>query len=364
MSKKIMLFITSLNSGGAERMISLLANSLSEDGYNITIVTTDSAIKEDFYSLNNNVKRIRIEIDSHSGLKGLQSTIKRIFAIRRIIKNNSPDEVISFINLTNIFVLLACTGLKIKPIVSERSDPTDMSPSKVVNYSWLRKKIYKRAKAVVIQTERGVEKFYNICGYTGNNCVVIANPIDKKLLEIPYQYSTESKKITAMGRLENQKGFDLLIKAFSKLPSKHQDWTLTIWGEGSKRKELEAMVKDLNLEERITLPGKTNSAWQELAKSGLFVLSSRAEGIPNVMLESMTIGTPVVATDCDTGPSDLSQNGSDALLAKVEDIDDLSQAILKMIESPELRKEYSKKGLSVRTRFLLKNIIEDWIKLF
>jgi glycosyltransferase involved in cell wall biosynthesis len=147
-----------------------------------------------------------------------------------------------------------------------------------------------------------------------------------------------SKVVVAAGRLEPSKGFDLLVTAWQQVAAKHADWTLRIYGDGSKRGELEQQIDELGLRGRVSLEGYTTSLQDEMAKASLFVLSSRAEGYGMVLVEAMACGVPVVSTNCPTGPRDIITPGVDGLLVPNKDVDALAKAIIEMIELDDDRR--------------------------
>lgn len=153
------------------------------------------------------------------------------------------------------------------------------------------------------------------------------------------EHSTLTNKVVvAAGRLEPSKGFDLLVSAWRQVAAAHPDWRLRIFGEGSKRDELEQQIDELGLRGCVSLEGHCTSLQSEMAKASLFVLSSRTEGYGMVLVEAMACGVPVVSTDCPTGPRDIITPGVDGLLVPNKDVDALAAAINEMIElGPEKR---------------------------
>ena len=179
------------------------------------------------------------------------------------------------------------------------------------------------------------------------------------------EHSTLTNKVAvAAGRLEPSKGFDLLITAWEQVAAKHPDWSLRIYGYGSKRSELQQQIDDLGLRGCVSLEGYSKSLQSEMAKASLFVLSSRAEGYGMVLVEAMACGVPVVSTNCPTGPRDIITPGVDGLLVPNKDVDALAKAIIEMIElDPDRRIQMAAAALAKAEERSQTAVSEDWDKL-
>lgn len=256
----------------------------------------------------------------------------------------------------NITTILATLGLKIPVIVSERVDPSQHPIGLLQNF--LRKVTYPLADHIVVQTTQ-IQNYFPKKLHP--RISIIPNPVSlpsngSHLPNIDY----ERKKIIATGRLEAQKGFDLLLQAFSVVHDKHPEWELVIWGEGSKRPALEALRAYLKLEAHVHLPGLTNNIIQILSEGSLFVLSSRYEGFPNSLCEAMAVGLPVIAFDCGSGAADIIRHNIDGLLVPAQNVDALSNAMLRLIQDFELRKQYGNCAKEIVDRFSLEKILDKW----
>lgn len=170
-----------------------------------------------------------------------------------------------------------------------------------------------------------------------------------------------SKVAVAAGRLETSKGFDLLVSAWRDVAAKHPDWTLRIFGDGSKREELDRQIDELGLRGQVTLEGHSTSLQSEMAKASLFVLSSRAEGYGMVLVEAMACGVPVVSTNCPTGPRDIITPGVDGLLVPNKDVDALARAIVEMIELDEdTRRKMGEAALAKAEERSQSSVAAEW----
>jgi len=169
-----------------------------------------------------------------------------------------------------------------------------------------------------------------------------------------------AKSIVAVGRLHQQKGFDVLIEAFSKCVRKHPGWRLVIFGEGPEREMLESLVSRLGLEGKVSLPGRVRNPERVIGAAEIFVLSSRYEGFPNALLEAMTCGLPVIATDCHSGPAEIIRDGEDGLLVPVEDSGTISGVLIRLMDDPDERNRLGGNARTSVERFSLPNVMEKW----
>jgi len=348
---RLTLFIENLSPGGAERVLSAMANDWAARGHTVHAVTRPSP-KPDFYRLHPAVRRV-IAPDPLRWIGRPGRYLLRVHTLRQAIVASRPDVVISFTNIANVEALLATRGLKVPVIVSERCDPREQPIPP--HHAVLRRLLYPHADAVVVQTEsvrRWAEEFVPM-----ERLAVVPNFV-QPLTAAPSV--SREPLIVAMGRLVELKGFDLLLTAFSRVARALPDWHLVILGEGKGRADLERQIAALGLGERVRLPGVTQNPQSFLRRAGLFVLSSRTEGFPNSLLEAMACGAPVVATDCPTGPSEIIRHGHDGLLVPVADVDRLAEEILRLGRSPEERVRLGHNAVEVTARFHPERIMAAW----
>jgi|WetSurMetagenome_2_1015567.scaffolds.fasta_scaffold00033_11 GalNAc-alpha-(1->4)-GalNAc-alpha-(1->3)-diNAcBac-PP-undecaprenol alpha-1,4-N-acetyl-D-galactosaminyltransferase len=355
------LVISSLSSGGAERVMSILANYWAENGCTVTLITIDSA-DSDFYKLNDGIKRVSLGLmgESSNPFAGIRNNLKRILKLRHEILASSPDVVICFMEKTNVLTLIATRGLGLNVLVSERTDPAHHDIGKLWNA--LRQITYKWADVVVAQNnqvKQWLEKFVPV-----SKVVVIPNPVQYEIRNENYEplnnllgIQGDKQTVIAMGRLGIEKGFDMLIKAFAKINSQ---WQLIIFGEGSERSSLECLVSDLNMRDRIHLPGLVNNPMQYLKQADLFVMTSRFEGFSNSLLEAMACGLPVISFDCPSGPREIIRNGVDGILVPAENIDALADAMNLLMSDESERTRLAAKAPQVLERFAVEKIIAIW----
>jgi len=174
----------------------------------------------------------------------------------------------------------------------------------------------------------------------------------------------DAKVLVAAGRLGRQKGFDLLLDAFRTVHAKHPDWRLDIYGGGDWLKRLTARIEELELTGAARMRGVTSQLDQVFNQSGMYVLSSRKEGLPMVLLEAMTAGLPPVAFDCPTGPAEVIKNGVNGLLIAPEDPAALAAGICEMIENPDRRRAMGAAALETSAQYSMPVVREAWETLF
>ncbi|WP_084021913.1 MULTISPECIES: glycosyltransferase family 4 protein [unclassified Lebetimonas] len=342
---KLLFIISSLSSGGAERVMSILANKFVEtrEVVIVTMAKTDS-----FYPLHKNIKHIKLDLlkNSNNIFQSAMNNLYRIKAFVKIFKKENPDVIISFMTHTNILAIIASKIARKKIIISERI-AYDYYGSKILNI--IRRFVYPFSDAFITQTYADLKNYSFL-----KHSYVIYNPIETE------SFDTNIKKqniVLGVGRLDKQKGFDNLIKAYSKL---NTNWKLYIAGEGNERKNLEKLIKNFNLEEKVILLGKRKDIFEWYKKASIFVLSSKKEGFPNVLIEAMAFGCAVVSFDCPYGPNEIIENGVNGILVENQNIEKLAFSIQKLIDDENLRKKLSKEAMKVREKYSIERIVNKW----
>jgi glycosyltransferase involved in cell wall biosynthesis len=220
---------------------------------------------------------------------------------------------------------------------------------------------YPRLDAVSVLTERDRDDYRAGLGKGGARVVRIPNGIPPWPLP---PAALESKVLVAAGRLVRQKGFDLLIAAFATVAERHPDWQLRIFGWGAKRAKLAAQIAGLDLVDQVQLEGPTRRLDEELTAASGYVLSSRFEGLPMVLLEAATAGVPAVAFDCPTGPGEIIDHGRNGLLVPPQDVTALAAGMLRLIENPAERRALGTAARADSSRFAMATVRQDWERLF
>lgn len=351
--KNIVFFVERLSTGGAERVVSTLANEFSKiKEFDVFVVTyLKKEVKE--YPLSENVHRIEI-MEPNSGRF---STIhNKYLQIKRIIKEIKPYCVFSLaIPKTNVILMAALWKRNFPLIISERNDPSRFPVEK--NIRILRNFVYKKCEGLVFQTPGARDYFLDMlkCKTT-----VIPNPISKSL---PNRYDgIRENRIVNFCRIEPQKNIKLLIDAFSIICDELFDYTLEIYGEGSQKKELEQYVNQKNLKDRIIFHGYSSNIHEKIIKAGLFVSSSNYEGISNSMLEAMSIGIPTICTDCPPGGAkSVIDNGENGFLVPVGEAQKMAESISLVLKDKDLQDRLSINASKLSLRLQPEVIAKKWV---
>jgi glycosyltransferase involved in cell wall biosynthesis len=365
---RLLIFIYSMGSGGAERVSSSLANYWANKGWEITIITL-APQSLDFYELHPAIKRIALDLadESDNILAGLWQNIRRSVALRRVLHQVQPDIALGMMTTANVLLALAALGLpSLRSIGAEHTHP----PQIPLGYIWetLRRHTYGLLDAVTALS--GESKDWIKTNTNAQRVTVIPNAVTWPLPGqepriIPSTtYRSERQLLLAVGRLDAGKGFDWLIEAFSNLADKHPGWDLVILGEGILRATLEGQVRKSGLEHRIFLPGRAGNISEWYESADLFVMSSRFEGFPMTLVEAMAHGLAAVSFDCNTGPRDIIRHELDGLLVPLGNVAELTAALDRLINDTLIRQRFAERAIEVRERFSMERIAGMWEKLF
>lgn len=366
------MLIDSLEGGGAERSAVGLASYLADKGWLVTIVTL-KPIDSDFYEVHQRVGRCSLDLSSGGGIfKRALINLRRVTALRRILKQESPAAMVGMMTACSILAIIAAIGTPIRVIVSERNNP--LRKNTRAAWKWLRKYLYRFADAHVAQT-RDTARWLTKNVKAGE-IRVIPNAVSWPLaagkpVRDPVAWLRHGDRcVLAVGTKWYQKGFDLLVDAFAEAADSGAEWKLVIAGiESSDGKNddpvrlLTERAERLGIGDRIHFPGMVGniSDWYEQAE--IFALSSRYEGYPNVLMEAMAAGCACIAFDCDTGPADVVSTEVDGLLVKPEDTGALSAGLKRLMEDPGLRSRLAENAVEVRARYAEERVFEQWLNL-
>lgn len=350
---KIMFYYGSMNMGGAERVISSLANNFVKRGGEVSIMVTDSLPSG--YALDERVRFVRQNAEACSSglLNAIKNNLRRIELTRKYLREIHPDVVFCF-NINSLTIaLLASLFLGIKTIGFEPSNP----------YRSQEGRFWKKMKQIAspfangyIFSLEGVRKFYPL--KTQKKSIVIPTGVfaDTVPETVPLLNQRNGKKICAVGRLHPVKGFDVLIHAFALFSKNFPEYTLHIYGEGDERTTLIEIIRQLNMESSVILEGYVDDIPQKLCENKIFVLSSFHEGMPNALIEAMACGLPCIATRCDFGPSELITDGENGLLVPVGDIEGMSKAMERIAMDSTFAESLARRALKIRETHSMKKI--------
>ncbi len=353
--KKIAIIVHGLSGGGAERVASLLASYLADNGYEVLYICAYNSIEEDNkarYALDPRVTVRYIPVKSKlSPVRFMERSIR----IRKVVHDFSPDQVVSLITYEAVLTAFS----KYPLIYSLRNDP-ERSMSQGFR-SRLVEIMLSRANKIVFQS-KGAQDFFR--GKYEGKSVVIPNPIDTKELPLWTDFDHEKRFMTAC-RLTWQKNLPMLVNAFSMVHQEHPDYTLEIYGKGSLEDTLTAQIHALSADGYIFLKGFSSDIHSIMARSSGFVLSSNHEGLSNSMLEALCIGVPCVCTDCPPGSvREYIANGENGFLTKVGDAQDMKEKICALIENQALSPLFAERNAAVRKKLDVAFICKEWARLF
>lgn len=358
---KILILTPSISSpGGAERVLTLLANYW-KDKHEVVFVTLEG--KEDFYKLSSMIKRVNLELDIKASnrmnrlVKLLFVEFRRFIKINRILFKEKPDIVLSFLFITNIIGALASKLTGVPVVLSERNDPQNYPKWKRI----IMRYVYQLANGFVCQS--AFMKDYAFDKYKIKKIEVIPNP----LAEEQFKKTAVSKQpyIISIGRLIPEKNHAMTIEAFSRVASKFENYKLYIFGEGPDRKKIENMIITKGLAKRIELKGVEKDVAINYSSSQLFIMSSNIEGYPNALIEAMANGILSITTDFPSRSArDIIQDGRNGYLIPVNDVDELTRIIDKVLSEPKKYESVAKEGAKVTMNLSLEKISSKWILLF
>jgi GalNAc-alpha-(1->4)-GalNAc-alpha-(1->3)-diNAcBac-PP-undecaprenol alpha-1,4-N-acetyl-D-galactosaminyltransferase len=354
---RLTLVIYCLSGGGAERVMSIMSNYWAEKGLPITILTFVDSTVPPSYDLDDRIHQIPLGIAGNSANKiiGVWNNWKCIQTLRRAISESKPDAVVSFQEITNAISLLGTIGLNIPVVVSERNEP---GKDHGIIWEQLRQWTNHLASRIVIQTDRAK---IHVSPKLEKRVRIIPNPV---LFPTTGKYISGKKlskpALIAMGRLEPQKGFDVLLKAFAQLKDLYPEWTLTILGEGRLRSELEVLRDQLGLVNRVNLPGRVKNPYELLSQADIFVMPSRYEGFPNALCEAMACGIAVISTDCPCGPREIIRDSVDGILVLNEDVSALALGMKRLMDDEKERQSLAIRAPEVIERFSLDKVMAMW----
>lgn len=355
--QKIAFHLNSLQQGGAERVVSNLANRFAKEGYEVVIATEWYGTDE--FALDQKVRRVHVGLTKEDENRSrISKMLRRIWYLRRFMKKEKPDVVVAFTRGVLYRALAAGIGTGIPVVISVRTDPVGHYDKKADKLRI--PLLFPHAAGCVFQTE-GAKAFF--APYLQENSKIILNPLNSKYVGVP-EPAVRTKDVVQSGRLVDFKNQPMLIRAFLKVHEKHPDYTLKIYGPDSKdgtKEILESIIHENHAEDFVKLMGGSNTLEKDLADAALYAFSSDWEGLPNALMEAMALGLPVVSTDCPCGgPKTLIEDGVNGLLVPIMDEKAMTDGILRLIEDRELAERLGREARKISERANEDAVFEQW----
>lgn len=369
------IYTALLTKGGADRVLTEKANWLAEHGYDVAIITDTQMGRPPVFPLSLKVRLVNLDIDfdkeyGHS-LPVRTWLYYRLMAqyrqaLRNLLRSEKPDVVVTTMGrdldfLTDIYHDGVIVGeahttkhfLRNFHLMEQRGFPYS-----IIARHW-RKKMERNVRkldAIVLLTKEDADSWKGTAP-----TFVIPNSLP---FEPVAGSSLDSKRAIAVGRYNNAKGYEYLVEAWDKVYSKHQDWTISIYGSGEMKEHVKELIDSRGLQDTMLMNDPTDNIQERYLESSLCVVSSRYEGFSMVILEAMSCGVPVVSFDCPHGPRNIIRNGEDGILVEHLNTEALADGICRMIENPDIRKAMGEKAKENVKRFSRDNVMAQWTDLF
>ena len=361
---RILFMTTALDYSGAPKMLSWVANRMAEKGHEVHLVaffSDEQARKLDerimFHALGASRDGGRL----FRNTIGMLNTISKLHKTVRAIR---PDVVISFLDSVGLVYLpVGRLFTKCKFVVSERADPNFWGKKTAGIRSWL----MGFAHGTVFQTTGAQRYFQKHKGIYADstvipNPVIIQETLREKLSEYQHSYADRDNRIVTVGRLSlRQKRQDVLLDAFGIVHTKHPELKLVIYGDGENREKIRSLTEEKGLADCVLLAGKTSQVERDICSARAFVLTSDYEGIPNALIEAMTVGVPCVSTDCSPGGAALLlRDGENGFLVPCGDAEAVADRLLKVVEDPQIADQFATEGPKISGEFSENRIADLW----
>lgn len=352
-NNKIAIVITDLCLGGAERVTSFLSNYFSEKGRDVYLISLTTG--ERAYAISENISVI--EFDASHTSNTLFKYMYLIRTLRKTIKTIKPHAVLGMMSYSGSMAAIACLGLNIPVLLSERNDPntSTLAARKQRLITFVHRNFITTA---IFQTESARSFYYSKEDERG---VIIPNPLYLEAMPSPNTKLNRTHSIVSAGRLNEQKNYALLLDAFALVHSQYPEYSLTIYGEGEERSSLEEQRERLGLEDSVFLPGNEKNLFARFQESELFVLSSDYEGMPNALIEALAMGLPCITTDYSEGRGTVVTDKSNGLVVPRNQVEALSDAMLWCIEHPDAAERLGLEASKIREQLDSKVICKRWL---
>ncbi len=370
--KKIVYLIQHLySSAGMERVLSVKANYLAEQGYDITIITTDQKGRNPYFALDSRIKLydLAINYEENNG----KSIWNKLFnyPIKQLSYRKQLTKLLQRLKVDIVISTFGQEASFLPKIKDGSKKLLEYHFSKLKRFDYGRKGLWHIIDNWRTHNEISIVKSYDKFvvltkedqALWGDlpNIISISNPLQKACSKMP---NYNAKRVMAAGRLSYEKNFSELIHIWAKLTTKYPDWTLDIFGDGRQRETLQKQIEDLNLINVVKLHHSTSSIEDEYLKSSIFVMTSHYEGMPMVLLEAQGIGLPIVSYACQCGPRDIITDEVNGFLIKPQNQEDFVIRLSQLMDSLALRQTMGIEAKNNSKKFLIQEIMSNWESLF
>jgi glycosyltransferase involved in cell wall biosynthesis len=367
--QRVLFFVSSLAGGGAERVMVDLLRNIDRNTFQPLLVLLHQF--EDSPYRQHLPEDIRVIVVARKK-DSVSAKLKQLLAFFKVVRREKPDVILSMLTHNNIMSLLSGLLFGIRVIACEHNTLSEVMKTEEgqsmlgMPVAPMVKVLYRFAENIITVSEGIKSDLISAIGISPHRIKTIYNPIDlnrvNSLMHAPpgHPFFAEQKPVVvAMGRMTAQKRFDILLNAFSRVILS-TDARLIILGEGPERTRLENMVKDLGIEEKVSLAGFQRNPYALLAHADVFVLSSQYEGLPMAILEAMACGLPVISTDCRSGPTEILEDGQCGILVPVNDEAALAEAMTELLKDKKQREELSERGKERVRDFSVGKIVRQY----
>lgn len=342
---------------GGERVASALSRELC--GYfNVHLFSVCGRGERPYYEVDSRVNYYAA-LDGHERIR--KTAFKGGRMLRKYVKKHEIDVLMSIGGNVNSFMWSASHGRRVKKIFCEHINLVMANKDRMNRM--LRKLGAVIADRIVTLTRRDRDEYIKYYSLPESKAEYIYNWVDDALLETDPEYNADSKKIITVGRFEPQKGYDMLVRAAKTVFSRHPDWRWDIYGDGQETDKIREMILQNGLENNLFLMGTSSEIYSLYPQYSFYVMSSRMEGLPMVLLEAKANGLPIVSFDCLTGPSEIVQNNVNGYLVPPENAGELADKVCELIENPEVRRSFSEHAADNLNLFCKRNIVSRWVEL-